>query len=233
MEKFQTALRRGLLNYTTATSTLKEGDEIPAQVVFDLFQSDGFPYELTRDLSRQQGFKIDETAFNVLLKAHQDKSRTASAGKFKGGLADTSEMSVKYHTATHLLHQALREVLGTHVLQKGSNITPERLRFDFSHGEKISPEDLKKIEDLVNTQIQRDLTVTNSTMSVSEAKAMGALGVFEDKYGDSVNVYSVGDFSCEICGGPHVEHTGVLGTFAIKKEESAGAGVRRIKAILE
>ena len=156
-----------------------------------------------------------------------------SEQKFKGGLAEQNEKTIAYHTATHLLHKALQIVLGEHATQKGSNITTERLRFDFSHPEKMTKEQLQQVEDIVNEQIKRDLTVTCEEMTVEEAKKAGAMGLFENKYGDKVKVYTIGDFSKEICGGPHVTHTGELGHFKIKKEESSSAGVRRIKAVLE
>ena len=155
-----------------------------------------------------------------------------SEQKFKGGLAEQNEITIAYHTATHLLHKALQIVLGDHAKQKGSNITTERLRFDFSHPEKMTKEQLKQVEDIVNEQIARDLPVTCEEMTLEEAKASGATGLFENKYGEKVKVYTIGDFSKEICGGPHVSHTGELGHFTIKKEESSSAGVRRIKAIL-
>jgi alanyl-tRNA synthetase len=159
-------------------------------------------------------------------------SRTASAGKFKGGLADHSEQTTALHTATHLLHAALRKVLGNHVAQKGSNITAERLRFDFVHSEKMTPEQIVEVEKIVNEQIQKDLPVTLEELTVEEAKARGAIGLFESKYGEKVKMYSIGEFSKEICGGPHVTHTALLGKFKIQKEESSSAGVRRIKAVL-
>jgi len=171
------------------------------------------------------------------MEEHQELSRTASAGMFKGGLADTSEQTVKYHTAAHLMLAALRKVLGEHVTQKGSNITAERLRFDFSHPQKMTEEEIKKVEDLVNEKIQAGLPVKIEEMSLEEAKTQGATGVFESKYGERVKVYTIGEgkniFSREICGGPHVERTGLLGKFKIVKEESSSAGVRRIKAVLE
>ena len=151
----------------------------------------------------------------------------------KVGLAEKNEETIMYHTATHLLHKALRIVLGEHVAQKGSNITTERLRFDFSHPQKVTPEEIKKVEEIVNEQIQKDLKVSVEEMTVEEAKKSGAIGLFENKYGDIVKVYTIGDFSKEICGGPHVKHTGQLGKFKIIKEEAVSAGVRRIKAILE
>lgn len=232
-EKFQRTLLQGLKVMADKTKNLKQGDMIPAQDVFDLYQSYGFPFEMSEELAKESGMLVNKEEFTKLFEQHQNLSRTGSEQKFKGGLVDHSDMSVKYHTATHLLHKALKIVLGDHVEQKGSNITPERLRFDFSHPEKMTPEQVKKTEDIINEQIHNDLVVTRAEMSVDEAKQKGALGLFEHKYGDKVSVYSVGDFSCEICGGPHVEHTGILGTFKILKEESASAGVRRIKAVLE
>ncbi|VAW19679.1 Alanyl-tRNA synthetase, partial [hydrothermal vent metagenome] len=230
------------------------------EVLFDLYQTHGFPIEISlEEISRRRielgGIALDDdikkhfiNLFNEEMKKHQDLSRSGIGQKFKGGLADTNEMSVKYHTATHLLNQALREVLGDHVAQKGSNITKERLRFDFSHGEKMTDEEKKKVEDLVNEKIMSALPVSYEDVSIEEARVMGAIGVFNDKYEDQVRVYqiglpatpvaqasdeSTGIFSLEICGGPHVKNTSELGHFRIKKEEASSAGVRRIKAVLE
>ncbi|MFA6304740.1 MAG: alanine--tRNA ligase [Patescibacteria group bacterium] len=206
------------------------------ELAFDLFQNHGFPLEMIIEEARLRGLNFDEEKliknFNEKLKEHQGISRTASVGMFKGGLADNSEQVVKYHTATHLLHQALKDVLGVHANQKGSNITAERLRFDFTHPEKMTPEQIKQVEEIVNRQIQADLSVHFEEMSVDEAKQKGAVGLFGEKYGDKVKVYFIGDYSKEICGGPHVEHTGTMGHFKIAKEEAVSAGVRRIKAIL-
>jgi len=188
---------------------------------------------MTQELAAEKGFGVDVAGFEKALAAHQETSREGAKQKFAGGLADHSEQSVRYHTATHLLHQALRTVLGAHVEQKGSNITPKRLRFDFVHTDKMTPEEIVAVEALVNEQIEAGLPVIRSEMTVPEAKAAGALGLFEDKYGERVSVYSIGDFSCEICGGPHVKNTSTLGTFRITKEQSASAGVRRIKAVME
>lgn len=203
---------------------------------FNLYQSYGFPLELTtEELSRTYNLVVDEQQFKDDFKKHQDFSRAGSEQKFAGGLADHSVETTKLHTATHLLHQALRTVLGDHVEQRGSNITAERLRFDFSHGEKMTPEQIQQVEDIVNEQIKRDLPVHAEQLTVDEAKARGAIGLFEDKYaqiGGKINVYFVGDFSKEICGGPHVQHTGELGGIKIVKEEASSAGIRRIKAIL-
>jgi alanyl-tRNA synthetase len=207
---------------------------------FDLYQTYGFPPEMIdEELANLggevagYGFTYSKEEFQEEFKKHQDLSRTASAGMFKGGLADTSEQTTKLHTAAHLMLAALRQVLGPDVLQKGSNITAERLRFDFNYGQKMTPEQLKMVEDLVNEQIAKKVPVISQEMSMEEAKKQGAMGVFEHKYGEKVKVYEIGDFSKEICGGPHVDNTGLLGHFKIQKEESSSAGVRRIKAILE
>ena len=234
-DKFVKTLSHGEREFEKAIQKLKQEnkDIVEGQTIFKLYETYGFPPEITADLAEEQGFKIDMTEFDKLFKEHQDKSRMGSEQKFKGGLADQNEQTIKYHTATHLLHKALQIVLGEHAKQKGSNITTERLRFDFSHPEKMTKEQLKEVEDIVNEQIKRDLPVTCEEMTVEEAKNSGATGLFENKYGDKVKVYTIGDFSKEICGGPHVKHTGELGKFKILKEESSSAGVRRIKAILE
>jgi alanyl-tRNA synthetase len=224
--KFGQTLEKGLKEF----NKLKE---ITGKEAFILFSTYGFPLELTEELAREKGFQVNREEFQKEFQKHQELSRTASAGMFKGGLADAGEIAVKYHTATHLLHAALRQVLGDHVFQKGSNINSERLRFDFSHPDKMTPEQIKQVEDLVNKQIQEGSEVKIEELSVEQAKAAGAIGVFEHKYGDKVKVYSVGDFSKEICGGPHVANLKELGHFKILKEESSSAGVRRIKAVLE
>ncbi len=244
-EKFRHTLEKGfkILETKLKNSDLKIFSVAEA---FDLYQSYGFPIELTEELLKEKGLEVDVIGFNEEMKKHQELSRAGAEQKFKGGLADTGEMSTKYHTATHLLHAALREVLGDHVAQKGSNITAERLRFDFCHPSKMTDEEKKRVEDLVNMAIVKDYKVTFEEMTVPEAKSSGAIGLFEEKYGNKVKVYSVGDstlhphadpnsptFSKEICGGPHVEHTGLLGKFKIIKEEASSSGVRRIKAILE
>lgn len=206
---------------------------------FVLFTSYGFPFELTKELAKEKGISIDEAAFNEEMKKHQDLSRAGSEQKFKGGLGDTSDKSLQYHTATHLLHQALRDVLGTHVSQKGSNITPERLRFDFTHTAKMTDEEKKKVEVIVNEKIQAALPIQVATLSKEDAEKTGALHFFGDKYGETVTVYYVGNdlehaYSKEFCGGPHVKNTSELkGIFKIQKEEAVSAGVRRIKAVLE
>jgi alanyl-tRNA synthetase len=192
---------------------------------------------MTVELAKSHGFSVDRVGFDAEFKKHQELSRAGSEHKFKGGMGDTSEISIKYHTTTHLLHQALRQVLGTHVSQKGSNITPERLRFDFTHTAKMTDEEKKKVEDIVNTQIAKKLVVHRVELPKTEAEKTGALHFFGDKYGDIVSVYYIGNsmetaFSKEFCGGPHVENISTLGTFKIQKEEAVSAGVRRIKAVL-
>jgi len=213
--------------------TQKHTTELSGLAAFNLFQTYGFPLELTKEMAYEKGFSVDEPGFNQEFKKHQELSRTAAAGKFKGGLGEQTEQTIKYHTATHLLHAALRQVLGDHVFQRGSNITDERLRFDFSHGAKMSAEQKAAVEKIVNQLIDDDLPVNFVELPVAEAKKKGAIGVFADKYGEQVKVYSIGDYSREICGGPHVARTGVLGHFKIIKEEASSAGVRRIKAILQ
>ena len=213
--------------------TQKHTTELSGLATFNLFQTYGFPLELTKEMAYEKGFSVDEPGFNQEFKKHQELSRTAAAGKFKGGLGEQTEQTIKYHTATHLLHAALRQVLGDHVFQRGSNITDERLRFDFSHGAKMSAEQKAAVEKIVNQLIDDDLPVNFVELPVAEAKKKGAIGVFADKYGEQVKVYSIGDYSREICGGPHVARTGVLGHFKIIKEEASSAGVRRIKAILQ
>lgn len=227
-DKFRLALKKGLAEFEKLV-------HIDGKVAFDLYQSYGFPIELTEELSKEKGFEINKEEFESEFKKHQELSRTASAGAFKGGLADHSEEVVKYHTATHLLHKALREVLGEHVEQKGSNLTAERLRFDFLHQTKVTPEEIKKVEEIVNEKIEEDIPIHFEMLSVKEAKEKGAIGLFEDKYstlGEKVKVYFIGNYSTEICGGPHVEHTGQIGKFRITKEEAVASGIRRIKAVV-
>jgi len=220
-EKFEKTLEEGLKQFEKGLDA------------FELYTSYGFPLELTMELAKEKGRTVDLEEFNRKFKEHQELSRTASAGMFKGGLADTGKQAVKYHTATHLLLAALRQVLGPKVYQRGSNINAERLRFDFSHSQKMTPEQIKKVEDIVNQKIKEDLPVICEETSLEEAKKKGATGVFETKYGEKVKVYGIGKFSKEICGGPHVERTSELGEFKILKEESSAAGVRRIRAILK
>ena len=236
-ERFNKTLEKGLKEFEKLSNK-----DISGYDAFILFSTYGFPLEITKELAQEKGLKVDEEGFEEEFEKHQELSRTATAGKFKSGLADHSEEVTKLHAATHLLLAALRKVLGEHVYQKGSNITAERLRLDFSHSEKMTPEQLTKVEDIVNEQIKKDSLVSCCEMSLEEAKKMGAMGVFESKYRDKVKVYTIGGdpsigsgpaFSREICGGPHVKSTGELGHFKILKEESSSAGVRRIKAILE
>ena len=233
-DKFVRTLQNGEKEFEKeAEKTIKSGKNIiDGKIVFNLYETYGFPMEMTVELAKEKGLEVDTKSFDELFKEHQEKSRMGSEAKFKGGLAGQTENTIAYHTATHLLHKALQIVLGEHAKQKGSNITDERLRFDFSHPQKVTPEELQKVEDIVNEQIKRDLKVTCEEMTLEEAKNSGAIGLFENKYGEKVKVYTIGDFSKEICGGPHVEHTGVLGKFKIKKEEASSSGVRRIKAIL-
>jgi len=206
---------------------------IPGRDSFFLQATHGLTIDFLKDLAKEENLEIDEKGFDEEFKKHQEISRAGLEKKFAGGLADQSEATTKGHTSTHLLHQALRTVLGEHVHQTGSNITPERIRFDFSHGEKLTDDQIKKVEDIVNEKIKEDLPVKKEIMSPEEAKVSGATGLFEEKYGDKVSVYSIGDFSKEVCGGPHVEHTGQLGKFKIVKEEALGSGQRRIRAVLE
>lgn len=206
---------------------------IGGRIAFKLYDTYGFPIELTEELAREHGFTVDREGFKAAFEKHQEISRAGAEQQFKGGLADHSEATTALHTATHLLHKALCIVLGGYVKQLGSNITAERLRFDFNHPQALTKEELKKVEDLVNEQIQKDLPVVCETMTLDEAKAKGAAAQFDAKYGEKVKVYSIGDFSVEVCGGPHVEHTSELGHFRIVKEQSSSAGVRRIKAVLE
>lgn len=210
----------------------------PAKDAFDLYQSYGFPPELVKEELANYNMSYDKDEFDIEYKKHQDLSRTASSGKFKGGLADSGAETTKYHTATHLLLESLRRVLGANVFQRGSNITAERMRFDFSHSQKMTKEEIQKVEEMVNDKIRNNLPVIMQEMSLEEARKLNAMGVFETKYGQRVKVYTIGDektgiFSREICGGPHVDNTRELGRFKIKKEEASSAGVRRIKAVLE
>lgn len=229
-ERFNKTLEKGLKEFDKAT---KNGENISGIVAFHLFDTYGFPIELTKEVASDRGLTVDEEGFMEKFKAHQELSRTASAGKFKGGLAGNSEIETKYHTATHLLNAALKSVIGDTVHQKGSNITSERIRFDFSCDHKLSDEEKKQAEDLVNKWISEGLDVTVEEMSKEDALKTGAECMFIEKYPDIVTVYSIGNVSKEICGGPHVKNTRELGRFVINKEEASSAGVRRIKAILE
>ena len=227
-EKFNRTLEKGLREFEKVSNT-----DIDANVAFHLYDTYGFPIELTLELASEKNLKVDVEGFKEKFRAHQELSRTASKGKFKGGLAGNSEIEIKYHTATHLLNAALKVVLGSDVHQKGSNITDERMRFDFSCDHKLTDEEKKAAEDLVNKWISEAIPVTKKEMSKEEAIKSGAECMFIEKYPDVVTVYSIGDVSHELCGGPHVKNTSELGHFKIKKEEASSAGVRRIKAILE
>lgn len=229
--QFSKTLQEGLKQFTKTVEQIY-GSTMDGQSVFHLYDTYGFPFELTKELAAEKGLTVDEAGFKTAFEAHQALSRAGAEQKFKGGLADHSAETTKLHTATHLLNAALRKVLGTHIQQKGSNITAERLRFDFNHPDKMTPEQIAEVEKLVNDAINADLPVTFHLTNVEGAKAEGAIGVFDDKYGAEVKVYQVGDgsFSKEICGGPHVARTGMIGSFKIQKEESSSAGVRRIKA---
>jgi alanyl-tRNA synthetase len=237
---FRQTLRKGLHEF----GKLAQGS-IGGEALFKLYDTYGFPVELTKEEAFKRGIEVAQDAgkeFERLMTEQRERSQTAAKGVFKGGLADHSEITTKYHTATHLMYQALKNVLGTHVIQRGSNITPERTRFDFSHPEKMTPEQIAEVEKIVNEQIAKDWPVSWREENTKEALAKGVSGAFGDKYGETVKVYTVGDpdgeyFSREICGGPHVTHTGALGEggkhFKILKEESSSAGVRRIKAVLQ
>jgi len=230
-EKFGEIIESVLNMFTRLT---KDKKRLSGKEAFLLYQSYGFPIEITQDLAKEKKIKIDIKGFNQELKKHQQLSRTASAGRFKSGLADSSEKTTKLHTANHLLLSALRKVLkDKNIIQKGSNITPERLRFDFSFPRKLTDKEIKKVEKLVNEQIKKELPVIRKEMSPTEAKKKGAMGIFDKKYGEKVSVYTIGRFSKEICAGPHVKNTKELGKFKIVKEESSSAGVRRIKAIIK
>ena len=230
--KFNRTLEKGLREFEKAIRNI-EGNMIDANVAFRLYDTYGFPIELTVELANDNNLTVDVDGFNEKFKKHQELSRTASAGKFKGGLASNGEVETKYHTATHLLNAALKVVVSPDCHQKGSNITSERMRFDFSCDHKLTVEEKEKVEALVNEWISEGLAVTKEEMPKQKAVEIGAEHEFIDKYPDIVNVYKIGDVSMEICGGPHVKNTNELGHFKIKKEEASSAGVRRIKAILE
>ena len=231
--KFNRTLEKGLREFEKAVKNLNGEDTINRDIAFKLYDTYGFPIELTEELAKEANLKVDMEGFKKKFEEHQEKSRAGSVQKFKGGLASTGEMETKYHTATHLMNAALKKVLGPHVHQKGSNITAERMRFDFSHDAKMTDEEKKQVEELVNKYIEMAIPVEKLEMKKEEAIAMGAEAMFIEKYGDIVSVYKIGDVSLEICGGPHVSNTSELGKFKIKKEEASSAGVRRIKAILE
>lgn len=230
--KFLRTLDKGMKEFEKVGSMM-EGTTISAEFAFKLYDTYGFPLELTVELAKERNINVDEQGFALKFKEHQEKSRVGAEQKFKGGLASTGDMETKYHTATHLLNAALKKVLNKDVHQRGSNITAERMRFDFNYDYKMTPEQMKLTEDLVNEYISRDILVERKEISKEEALRMGAEGMFIEKYGDIVTIYTIKDVSMEFCGGPHVNRTGELGIFKIIKEEASSAGIRRIKAILE
>ncbi len=229
--RFDKTLKQGNHEFDKITARLT-GTVIDGESAFHLYDTYGFPVEMTLELARERGLTVDKEGYEACFKKHQETSQAGSDAVFKGGLADHSEQTTRLHTATHLLHQALRTVLGAEVAQKGSNITPERLRFDFSFGRKMTKEEIEQVQKLVNDVIAAKMPISNEEMTVAQAKDVGAIGLFESKYGEMVKVYTMGDFSKEICGGPHAENTGDLVSFTIQKEESSSSGVRRIKAII-
>ena len=246
-DRFEATLAQGIKEFEKCVQGLERKNAFMAQKdpayvketviggkqAFRLYDTYGFPLELTEELALERGLTVDREGFDAAFKEHQEKSRVLAGGQFKGGLESHSEMATKYHTATHLLNAALKTVLSPDCNQKGSNITDERMRFDFNFERPMTKEEIQQVEDLVNEKIKEDIPVVYKEMSLDEARAEHFVGVFDSKYGDVVKTYSIGDFSKEMCGGPHVASTGVLGHFKIVKEQSSSAGVRRIKAILE
>lgn len=232
-KRFSKTLASGQKEFEKIAALLKEHGQstISGRAAFKLYDTYGFPLEFTQELAAEQGLMVDRAGYETAFKKHQELSRQGDVA-FKGGLADHSAVTTRLHTATHLLHKALQIVLGPHAQQKGSNITPERLRFDFSHPAKMTPEEVQKVEEIVNEQIARALPITMASMTLDEARAGGAIALFNGRYDEQVKVYSTGDFSQEVCGGPHVENTSELGGFKITKEESSSAGVRRIRATI-
>ncbi|MBE7076078.1 MAG: alanine--tRNA ligase [Clostridiales bacterium] len=245
VEKFSKAIEEGYKEFEKVINGIERHKMFASQkgetvenilsgkAVFRLYDTFGFPLELTKELANERGYEVDEEGYKKAFEEHQEKSRSASVGAFKGGLADNSMESAKLHTATHLIMAGLRKMFGPQVMQKGSNITPERLRLDFNLDHKMTPEEIAELQDFVNNAIERAIDVTVSEMTVEEAKASGAVGVFDSKYGQVVKVYSIGDVSKEICGGPHAQNTKDLHHLKIVKEESSASGIRRIKAILD
>jgi alanyl-tRNA synthetase len=235
-KRFQRTLTQGMREFEKVYARIMANPDAPRTIdsrdTFKLYDTYGFPIEITMELAKERGLHVDREAFDERFRQHQEKSQAGAEQRFKGGLADASEQTTRLHTATHLLHAALRKVLGEDVHQKGSNITAERLRFDFTFGRKMTKEELAEVEALVNKAIQAHHPITMKEMTVEEAKELGAIGLFESKYGERVRVYKMGDVSTEICGGPHAENTGDLQSFKIQKEESSSAGVRRIRAVV-
>lgn len=231
-KRFVRTINQGIKEFDRLCTKLTSGDTIDGKSAFRLYDTYGFPIEMTVELAEEKGMKVDEQGFDIAFAEHQKKSQAGAEQRFKGGLADTNEQTARLHTATHLLQAALRQILGDEVAQKGSNITAERLRFDFSFPRKVTREELDQVEAIVNEAIAQEIDIVCSEMSVDEAKSSGAIGLFDSKYGNIVKVYTVGDVSKEICGGPHAENTSELISFKIKKEEASSAGVRRIKAVI-
>ena len=229
--RFARTLKQGNREFEKLVEKVQDG-QIDGVSAFHLYDTYGFPVEMTQELARERGLTVDMDGFHECFRKHQATSQAGAEQRFKGGLADHSEQSARLHTATHLMHAALRKVLGPEVAQKGSNITAERLRFDFSFGRKMTKEELAEVERLVNEAIESHTPITCEEMTVAQAKEQGAIGLFESKYGEKVKVYTMGPYSKEICGGPHAQNTGDLVSFKIKKEESSSAGVRRIKAVI-
>lgn len=233
-QRFASTLERGLREFWRVEARVRQGEreQFAGEDIFRLFDTFGFPPTLTVELAREQGLRADMEGFTRLFKLHQDRSRQANQTRFKGGLAEQSKMATSLHTATHLLQQALRDVLGNHVHQMGSNITSERLRFDFSHPHKLTPEQVRQVEEIVNAQIARDLQVRMEVCSLEQARQRGALAFFGERYPDEVKVYAIGDYSLEVCGGPHVSQTGALGHFHIVRVETIGQDIQRVRGIL-
>ncbi len=233
-EKFLVTLQKGEAEFEKMVPNLLKNPQkiMSGRLAFKLYDTYGFPIELTEELAAENGLSVNREEFDEAFKKHQELSRAGSEQVFKGGLADHSDETTAYHTATHLLQKALKMVLGDHVAQRGSNITAERMRFDFSHPEPMTPEQIVQVEKIVNEQISADLSVTMEMMPLEKARSDGAMALFGEKYEDTVKVYSIGNFSKEVCGGPHVERTGAMGTFKIQKEQSSSSGVRRIRAVL-
>jgi len=231
---FKRTLERGLRQYGRLVDSLKQKGEhlISGKDTFNLFQTFGFPLEMTQELAQEDDLAVDQPGFEEAYRKHREQSHELSGATYKGGLADHAEQTTRLHTATHLMHQALRQVLGPEVHQMGSNITVERLRFDFSYPERLTDEQVAEVERIVNEQIRRDLTVKMEMKTLEEAQKEGALAFFAEKYGEQVKVFTIGDFSKEVCGGPHVTHTGELGSFKVLKQEAVGQGVRRLKAVV-
>ena len=238
--KFRTTLKKGEAEFQKMLPNLNKNPKkiISGKVAYNLYETYGYPLELTQELGKENGFTVDVEGFKEAERKHQEASKTAEAGKAKGGIAEQSDVATKYHTATHLLQQALVDVLGEQVAQKGSNINAERMRFDFTFERAMTAEEIQKVQDIVNEKIKEDLPVTMEVMTLDQAKAEGARALFVNKYGEQVKVYTIGRdakkdwFSKEVCGGPHVQHTAQIGDFKIVKEQSSSAGVRRIKAVI-